>query len=125
MGVKFTVSGNWDSSEKWLRKLERGDFFQGLEALAKQGVTALQNATPVDSGLAAASWDYEIKRGRSGLSISWTNHNVENGFPVVVMLQYGYATGTGGYVRGRDFINPAIKPIFDKISEHVWKAVKP
>lgn len=125
MGVKFTVSGNWDSSERWLKKLERGDFFQGLDALAKQGVTALQNATPVESGLAAASWDYVIKRGRTGLSISWINHNVENGFPVVIMLQYGYATGTGGYVQGRDFINPALKPITDKISEHVWKAVKP
>lgn len=123
MGVKFTSSGNWDKSEDWLKRLSSGDFFPRLDALAKRGVTALANATPVSTGMAASAWGYEIKKSRAGVSISWTTSDVENDFPVVVMLQHGYATGTGGYVQGVDFINPAIKPIFDQISREVWKAV--
>ena len=124
MGVTFTQSGNWDRTEKYLKQLGSGDMYKGLDALAQQGVNALRDATPIDSGVAASSWGYEIKKDRGGVTISWTNSSVEGGFPIVVMLQYGHGTGTGGYVQGRDFINPAIKPIFDKISDEVWKAVK-
>lgn len=94
-----------------------------LEPYAQQGVAALSAATPVDTGVAASSWSYEIESTADSVKLVWTNSDVENGFPVAIMLQYGYATGTGGYVQGRDYINPAIKPIFDEIANGVWKVV--
>lgn len=97
--------------------------YNSLDAFAREGVSALISGTPVDSGLAADSWDYEIERSGKMVTIKWTNSNVENGFPVAIMLQYGYGTGTGGYVQGRDYINPAMKPVFDSIADKVWKAV--
>jgi hypothetical protein len=109
--------------EELLRKNSRGDFFQGLDSLAQAGVNALAAATPVESGLAAGAWSYKIQRTRSSLTISWLNTDVETGFPVAIMLQYGYSTGTGGFVHGVDYINPAMKPIFDQIAAKVWKAV--
>lgn len=109
--------------EDFLRRLSKGDIYNGIESLAQQGVTALESATPIDSGLAAGSWSYVVTRGKGSCRIEWLNSDVENGFPVAIMLQYGYATGTGGYVQGRDYINPAIQPIFDQIADKVWKAV--
>lgn len=96
---------------------------QILHQAGREGVAALASATPQESGLAAHSWDYEIQKRRNGISLVWTNSDVETGFPVAIMLQYGYATGTGGYVSGRDYINPAIRPIFDRIADMVWKEV--
>lgn len=123
MGVTFDVAGNWDNTESYLKRIGSGDMYKGLDSLAKRGVDALRNATPVLSGIGASSWSYKIVKDKGGVTIAWTNSKTENGFPVVVMLQYGHGTGTGGYVQGRDFINPAIKPIFDQISNEVWKAV--
>lgn len=94
-----------------------------LQSGGKEGANALSRATPIDSGRASSAWGYEVSKSGGVYSIIWTNTDVENGFPVVIMLEYGYGTGTGGYVQGRDFINPAIKPIFDKIADKVWKAV--
>lgn len=94
-----------------------------LEANAQAGVAALEAATPAESGLAAGSWGYKIESSKGRHSIVWTNNDIEDGFPVAIMLQYGYGTGTGGYVEGRDYINPALKPVFDRISDQVWKAV--
>lgn len=99
------------------------DIYKSLDAIAQTGVNSLANATPRDSGLAAASWSYEIEIDNRGCSITWNNSNLENGFPVAVMIQYGHGTGTGGYVSGIDYINPALRPIFDKIADQVWKAV--
>jgi hypothetical protein len=94
-----------------------------LDKHGRAGRDALASATPLHTGLAANSWNYEVITSKDDVRITWTNSNVENGFVVVIALQYGYATGTGGYVAGRDFINPAIKPIFDRISHEVWKEV--
>jgi hypothetical protein len=95
------------------------------EAEAQKGVQALIAATPRDSGIAASSWGYRIVQNGRKVSIVWTNNDEENGgFPVAIMLQYGYGTGTGGYVQGRDYINPAMRPIFESIANNVWKAVK-
>lgn len=121
--ISFTTTRSGGRIEDFLRKIQKGDIYNGLDALAQTGVAALETATPVDSGLAAGSWSYTIQRGRRSARIEWTNSDVENGFPVAIMLQYGYGTGTGGYVQGRDYINPAIKPIFDQIADKVWKAV--
>lgn len=118
-----TTSGSFDRTESFLRKLAKGDMFNGLEQLAQEGVGALASATPVDSGLAADSWTYIIERSKSSCRISWNNFDIESGFPVAIMLQYGYGTGTGGYVQGQDYINPAMKPVFDRIADKVWKAV--
>lgn len=121
--ISITTSGSFDRTRKYLERLARGDFYRGLERYAQQGASALAGATPTDTGLAAGSWNYKIKISRSGCSITWTNTDVESGFPVSIMLQYGYSTGTGGYVQGRDYINPAMKPVFDQIEEAVRKAV--
>lgn len=95
----------------------------GLESLAQRGVAALQAATPTDSGLTAASWSYVIEERDGAVFISWLNSNIVMGTNVAILLQYGHGTGTGGYVSGRDFINPAIQPIFDEIANELWKKV--
>lgn len=122
-GFSFRVSGSTSKMDRFLNSMQTLDVRRILEPYAQQGVAALSAATPVDSGLAARSWDYEIYSSNGQTTIRWTNSDVENGFPVVVMLQYGHGTGTGGYVQGRDFINPAIQPIFDKIANEVWRVV--
>ena len=121
--VSFRTTGSTKHMESFLQAMSRLDIRSIVEPYAKQGVTALSAATPVDTGLAAASWNYEIETNGDTVTIVWTNSDVENGFPVAIMLQYGHGTGTGGYVAGRDFINPAIKPIFDNIADAVWKVV--
>lgn len=123
MRISFTSRGSFDHMEAFLKKMLTLDIHNLVKPYAEQGVSALQAATPRDSGLAAESWYYEIEATRSNVTIRWLNRDIENGFPVVVMLQYGYATGTGGYVQGRDFINPALRPIFDHIADGVWKVV--
>lgn len=121
--IEIRLSGSFDQIDEYFRKLQSGGMYDGLEPLAREGVAALASATPIESGLAAASWDYTIERTKSSCKITWVNTDIESGFPVAIMLQYGYATGTGGYVEGRDYINPAIQPIFDAISDKVWQAV--
>jgi hypothetical protein len=121
----FSISsrGSFGKTESYLRTLSSLNFTQVLQSSAQAGVSALAAATPVDSGLSANSWTYEIETSATGCTISWHNVDVESGFPVAIMLQLGYATGTGGYVAGRDYINPAIRPVFDKIEADIWKAV--
>lgn len=121
--ISFQAGGSTRRTEEYLKRLSRGDMFRGLESLAQEGVNALASATPIESGLAQNSWSYKIVRTRSNCTITWYNSDIETGFPVAIMLQYGYSTGTGGYVRGRDYINPAIQPVFDKIEDRVRKAV--
>lgn len=119
----FESSGSFKNLEAFLNKMAKDEMFSTLEPFAKQGVAALSAATPFDSGLTAASWSYTIEKSRGSYSITWTNNHIVDGRPIAIMLQYGHGTGTGGYVQGRDFINPAMKPIFDKIADQVWKAV--
>ncbi|AVD99445.1 hypothetical protein SEA_BING_23 [Streptomyces phage Bing] len=121
--ISFVVKRSGRRTEDSLRKMRSGDIYKSLDAAAKMGVNALASAVPKDSGLAADSWSYTLENSRGSVSITWTNNDVENGFPVAIMLQYGYGTGTGGYVQGRDYINPAMKPVFDDIADQVWRAV--
>lgn len=123
MRVKFEVSGGFTKTERFLNRMKRREYLNVLDEFGREGVQALRNATPVESGLTAESWDYEIKRTRDYTEIVWTNSNINNGVPIAVILQYGHGTGTGGYVQGRDYINPAIRPVFDKIAEKAWKVV--
>ena len=121
--IIFESQGDFKKTDNFLRKMLRLDLSRSLDKYGRAGVAALASATPSESGLAANSWGYEIQSSGRNVTITWTNSNIENGFPVAVMLQYGYGTGTGGYVQGRDYINPAIKPIFDEIAAEVWKEV--
>lgn len=126
MGVilfSFESSGSFKKTENFLQRMLKGDLFNSLEQFAREGVAALSSATPVDSSLTSQSWDYEIKKSRGFYQIIWTNSNVVDGRPIAILLQYGHGTGTGGYVEGYDYINPAMRPVFDRISENVWKAV--
>ena len=121
--IVITQSGNFNNTERFLNGAKKLDVKRILESYAKEGVRALSSATPVDSGLTASSWDYKINISKGSQSISWTNSNVVDGVPIAIILQYGHGTGTGGYVQGRDYINPALRPIFDKIADSVWREV--
>ena len=123
MRVKFEVSGGFTKTERFLNRMKRREYLNVLDEFGRDGVQALRNATPVDSGATAEAWDYEIKRTRNYTEIVWTNSNINDGVPIAVILQYGHGTGTGGYVQGRDYINPAVRPVFDKIAEKAWKVV--
>lgn len=112
-----------DPTSQLLNRMKRGDAFSTLERWAEEGVRGLAANTPVDSGVSAESWTYDVVRRRGRYTIIWKNTNVINNTPLVIMLQYGHGTRQGGYVRGRDFINPVIQPLFDKIANEVWKEV--
>ena len=120
---KITQKGDFSKTEKFLKKAKDADFYKSLEKYAEIGVTALREATPIDSGLTAESWSYEIERNRDGASITWINNNTNDGENIAILIQYGHGTGTRGYVHGRDYINPAMKPVFDQIAEDIWKEV--
>lgn len=115
--------GNFNNTENFLKRASRFDIRRILERYAKEGVAALSAATPVDSGLTASSWGYEITINKDSYVIAWTNSNINDGVPIAIILQYGHGTGTGGWVEGRDYINPAIQPIFDKIANDAWREV--
>lgn len=119
----FSSTGDWSKTEQFLRKMQKLNVDAVLQSAGAKGAAALGKATPRDSGLAANSWTYTIKKSSGGIEIDWTNTDVESGFKVALMIQYGHGTGTGGYIQGRDYINPAMRPIFDEIAETVWKAV--
>lgn len=116
-------SGDFKNFERFAKNVQNGRMFKSLDTIAKQGVYALASHTPVRSGLTAASWDYEIVISNGECGITWINRNINNGFSVAIGLQYGHGTGTGGWVSGYDYINPAIQPIMDKIAEQVWRVV--
>lgn len=115
--------GSFKKTESFLKSMSKNSAYDNLDFYARLGVSALESATPVESGLSAKSWNYEIKDTPGSYSITWTNDNLVNGVPVVILLQYGHGTTGGTYVHGVDFINPALRPIFDKISNDVWNEV--
>jgi hypothetical protein len=121
--IEITEKGSFDHITRYLARLKQADLNAVLNKYGSLGVNALSNATPADTGLASESWYFTTVSRRGYYSIRWHNHDVENGFPVAVMIQYGHGTGTGGYVQGRDFINPAMRPIFDQIAAEAWKEV--
>ena len=121
--ITFKHRGDFNNTERFFKRAQKMDFYKNLEKYARAGVVALASATPVDTGLTATSWDYEIRKEKNKISIYWTNSNIQNGVPIAIILQYGHGTNNGGYVQGRDYINPAIQPIFDQIAESAWKEV--
>ncbi len=123
--ITYEVSGSFQNMERFLKGVSNlgSKIVSAMHRYGPVGVDALSAATPMDTGLASMSWDYEVVSGGGVYTLWWTNFDIENGFPVAIALQYGYATGTGGYVQGQDYINPAIRPIFDQIADNVWKVV--
>ena len=121
--VTFRQKGDFSIATKFLNDLSKTVKPKGLERYAKEGVAALSSATPVDTGKTANSWYYKIDKKGNSTTISFHNSNVQNGVPIAIILQYGHATRNGGWIQGRDYINPAIRPVFDQIAEDAWKEV--
>lgn len=123
-GIRFTHKGDFSKLSKYLTEVQKAARPKTIfDKYGRAGVAALSSATPIETGLAAQSWYYEVEQSATSVRIVFCNSDVENGFPVAIMLQLGHGTGTGGWVEGRDYINPAIQPIFDKIAEDAWKEV--
>ena len=121
--ITFKQTGNFNNTERFLSRASKLNFQRILQKYATAGVNALASATPVDSGLTADSWGYEIKTSGSSCSILFTNSHVVDGVPIAIIIQYGHGTRNGGYVQGRDYINHAVQPLFDKIAEDAWREV--
>lgn len=121
--IVFSQKGNFKKTEKFLKKASKADYFRQIEKYAREGVKALSAATPVNTGKTAESWDYEIRKTKDSINIYFTNSNINNGVPIAIILQYGHGTNNGGYVQGIDYINPAVRPIFEKLAEETWKEV--
>lgn len=121
--IKFRQKGDFSKVTKYLAKVKDVAKLNNLDKYGREGVAALESATPVDSGLTANSWSYKIERQNGSVSISFHNTNINKGVPIAIILQYGHGTKNGGWVEGRDYINPAIRPIFDKIANDAWKEV--
>lgn len=123
MRVRFSSQGSFKNTEKFLAAMQAQQMFRVLDTYAQQGVRLLAASTPVDSGRTKDSWDYKITVTKTHARIQWMNHNVNRGFNVAIGLQYGHGTGTGGYVEGRDYINPSMRSTFDEIANKVWAEI--
>ena len=121
--ISFRQKGDFSKLNRYLERVKEAARLSILDKYGREGVAALSSATPVDSGETASSWYYEIKHENGSASITFNNSNINDGVPIAIILQYGHGTGTGGWVEGRDYINPAIQPIFDKIVDAAWKEV--
>ena len=121
--ITFRMKGNFSKVSSYLERIREAIHLGILDKYGKMGVDALSAATPVDTGLTAASWSYTIQNDGDTASITWTNSNVNKGVNIALILQLGHGTGTGGWVEGRDYINPAIQPIFDMLAQEAWEEV--
>lgn len=122
-GITLEASGSYSQTTTWLQRIGRMSIEQQLRRYGLKGVKALASSTPVGTGKTASSWSYTVSQKGDNWVLSWNNSNIVRGTPIAIILQYGHVTGTGGWVQGRDYINPAIKPIMDEIAEGVWRTV--
>ena len=121
--ITFRQKGDFSKTMSFLERAKESVKLGTLDRYGREGVAALSSVTPVDTGLTARSWYYKIERDKNTATISFFNSNIQNGVPIAIVLQYGHGTRNGGWVQGRDYINPAIQPIFDKIANTAWKEV--
>lgn len=121
--IRFKHKGNFNNTERFFKNASEASYLRILESYGQAGVEALASTTPTESGKTAASWGYEIVQTKNGYSIYWTNSNVNKGVNIALILQYGHGTGTGGWVQGIDYVNPAICPIFESMANEAWKEV--
>lgn len=124
MSFYIVSKGEFKNLEKFLERMEKNSIFEELDKYGRAGVEALRSMTPVDTGITANSWSYSVAVGREETRIIWNNTNINKGVNIAIILQFGHGTGTGGYVQGRDYINPAVQPTMDTIARNVWEAVK-
>lgn len=121
--ITFRQKGDFSKASRYLERLKEATKLGVLDKYGREGVAALASATPTEIGLTASSWSYTIERQNGSVAIVFENSNINKGVPIAIILQYGHGTGTGGWVQGRDYINPAIQPIFDKMADEAWKEV--
>ena len=121
--ITFRQKGDFSKLTRFLERAKEAVHLGDLDKYGRQGVAALSSATPVDSGLTAESWYYEIENKNGSATITFNNSNIQNGVPIAIILQYGHGIRNGGWVEGRDYINPAIQPIFDEIANEAWREV--
>ena len=123
MRISISNSGSFNKTDKFLKKMSENSVYSALQKYGEIGVAELAAATPIDSGRTSSAWDYRVIIDRTNARVQWYNNNENQGFSVAIGLQYGHGTGTGGYVIGRDYINPTMRPIFDKIADQVWNEI--
>ena len=121
--IGFRHKGDFSKTTNFLTKLKHKRILDSFDKYGKEGVAALASATPVDTGLTAHSWYYKIEQTNTSITLQFCNSNVQNGIPIAIILQYGHGTRNGGWVEGRDYINPAIQPLFDRIVNEAWGEV--
>lgn len=121
--ITFRHKGDFSKATRYLERVKHAARLSILDKYGREGVAALASATPTETGLTASSWYYKVENGKGSATISFHNSNIQNGVPIAIILQYGHGTGTGGWVEGRDYINPAIQPIFDRIVNDAWREV--
>lgn len=121
--ITFRQKGDFSKLTRFLERAKETIRLGNLDKYGREGVAALASATPIDSGKTASSWYYKIENKNGYASINFCNSNINKGVPIAIILQYGHGTRNGGYVQGRDYINPAIQPIFDKIADDAWREV--
>lgn len=121
--ITITHKGDFEKSTRFLNGLQHKNYMTILNEYGRKGVEALSAATPVDTGRTASAWDYTVRKLRNGYEVSWTNDSQNKGVSIVVLNQYGHATRNGGWVQGRDFINPAMRPVFDQMADDLWREV--
>lgn len=122
--VTISQKGDFKKTEKFLKKAFGRNYMSVLQKYGQRGVHALSAATPKDTGHTAASWSYKITQDSESITIEWHNSHIEKGYAnIAILLQYGHGTRNGGYVQGRDYINPAMKKVFDDMADAAWKEV--
>lgn len=121
--ISFRHKGDFSKATRYFERVRQAAHLGILDKYGREGVAALASATPTDTGKTASSWYYEITNTKGSVTISFLNSNIQNGVPIAIILQYGHGTGTGGWVQGRDYINPAIQPVFDRIVSEAWREV--
>lgn len=121
--ISIRQKGDFARLTRYLEKAKKGASLRDLDRYGREGVAALSSATPVKTGLTANSWYYKIERTKDSATITFCNSNIQNGIPIAIILQYGHGTRNGGWVQGRDYINPALQPIFDRLANDAWKEV--
>ena len=121
--IVFKHKGDFGKTETFFKRVNFSSYLPIFERYGREGVTALASVTPKDSGETASSWNYKVRIRKTGVSITWANSHIVHGIPIAIILQYGHGTRNGGYVQGRDYINPIMQPLFDKITAEIWKEV--
>lgn len=121
--ITFRQKGDFKKLTSFLERTKESFNIGILDKYGREGVAALASATPSDTGLTASSWYYKIENKNGIASVGFYNSNIQNGIPIAIIIQYGHGTGTGGYVKGRDYINPALRPIFDELAKNAWREV--